>query len=31
MSKINKTSDVLDDDKGLRKNKAGEEEDEMEG
>lgn len=31
MSKINKTSDVFDDDKGLRKNKAGEGEDEIEG
>lgn len=31
MSKINKTSDVFDDDKDLRKNKAGEGEDEIEG
>lgn len=31
MNKISKISDRLGDDKGLRRNKAGEEEDAMEG
>lgn len=31
MNKISKISDMFNDDKGLKRNKAGEEEDEMEG